>query len=337
MIGLDLGSKFIKACTISQKTEGKYTVYASMTSSENKSGEREDNPMALSAKIKTLFRQLRIKNKDVELSVGGIDLLARDFTLPKIGEENIESAVMIEAENSIFEALDDMHCDYQVLSDPEAEKLDVLFVASPRKHINQMIASLSQSEVNIMGVNADNIALANCFMTFDEKRAFSESVVLVNIGHEVSNIAIIDRGRLRFIRNLAFGGFDVTKEIAAIYEVDIDTAEQIKRQPELWDNIGLNIRNVLKKSSSNLLEAIFRSMEHCVSRQKIGKVDKILLTGGGAVLRGIDNFIWETLGISTDKWNPLNSENIKGAVDKERGFFIPVVLGLALQKGDGNV
>jgi len=333
LIGLDWGSKFIKACRVSSKTDGKYIVYASMISADGKDGEKEENPLLLKNKVKTLFRQLRVKNGEAALSVGGIDLLARDFLLPRMASENIEGAVMIEAENSIFETLDDMYCDYEVLADI-GEKMDVLFVASQKDHINHVLDSFSQAELEIVSITVDNIAIANCYIAFEERKALSESVVLVNIGHEVSNIAIIDRGRLRFIRNVAFGGLDVTRELASVYEVDLETAEKIKRQPELWDNIGLNVRNVLKKSSSNLLEAIFRSMEHSVSRQKIGKVDKILLTGGGAILKGIDSFIFETLGISTEKWNPLASPDILGAVDKEKGFFIPVALGLAVQKGE---
>jgi type IV pilus assembly protein PilM len=336
LIGLDWGSKFIKACRVSSKTDGKYIVYASMVCADGKDGEREENPLLLKNKVKNLLRQLRIKNKEIILSVGGVDLLARDFSLPKMAAENVEGAVMIEAENSIFETLDDMFCDYEVLSEGN-DKMDILFVASQKDHINHMLDSFSQSELDIIAVTVDNIALVNSFLAFEERKAFSESIVLVNIGHEVSNIAIIDRGSLRFIRNVAFGGLDVTKEIASVYEVDFETAERIKRQSELWESIGLNVRNVLKKSSSNLLEAIFRSMEHAVSRQKIGKIDKILLTGGGAILKGIDNFIFETLGINTEKWNPLNSPDIIGAVDKGKGFFIPVALGLALQKGERDV
>lgn len=337
MIGLDWGSKFIKACMVYPKTDGKYIVYASMVSSDGKDGEKEENPMLLKNKVNILLRQLRFKNKETTLSAGGVDLLARDFSLPQMPPEGVEGAVMIEAENSIFETLDDMYSDFQVLSSTNSEKMDVLFVASPREHIDHMLDCFSQSEIDIVKVTTDNIALVNCFLAFDERRAFSESVVLVNIGHEVSNIAIIDRGRLRFIRNVAFGGLDVTREIAEVYEVDLDTAEQIKRQPELWEGIGLNVRNVLKKSSSNLLEAIFRSMEHTVSRQKIGKVDKILLTGGGAILKGMDNFIFDTLGINTEKWNPLDSPDIIGVVDKEKGYFTAIALGLALQKGESNV
>ncbi|MDR2426925.1 MAG: pilus assembly protein PilM [Endomicrobium sp.] len=337
MIALDWGAKFIKACAVSAKGDGKYIVYASMISADGKNGEREENPLLLKNKVDTLLRQLRIKDKETSLSIGGIDLLARDFSLPKMSPENIEGAVMIEAENSIFETLDDMYSDYEILSNSDADKMDVLFIAFPKDHINHILGSFSQSELDIVGIVPDNIALANCFLAFEAKRAFSESVVLVNIGHEVSNIAIIDRGELKFIRNMYFGGLDVTREIAEIYEVDLNTAEQIKRQPELWESMGLNIRNILKKSSSNLLEAIFHSMEYAVSRQRIGKVDKILLTGGGAILTGIENFIYETLGVNTEKWNPLTSSDIIGATDKEKGFFIAVALGLALQKGESNV
>ena len=127
-------------------------------------------------------------------------------------------------------------------------------------------------------------------------------------------------------------GKDVTAEIRNTYEVDEDTAEQIKRYPAIWENIGLNIKSILKKSSSNLLEAIFRSMEYCVSRQRIGKVDRIVLTGGGSMLKGIDAFIFDILGITTDKWNPLTSDKIKSNVNDELGFMTAVALGLALQK-----
>lgn len=335
MIGLDLGSKYMKGCTVATRSDGSYIVYAAMSSYGIR--EKKDNPVELKNKVKHIIRQLRIKNKEVTLSVGGIDLLARDFLLPKMNEANLHGAVMMEAENSIFETLDDMYSDFQVLSDPSDDKMDILFVASPKRHINQMMESLALTDLDITGVGADNVALANAFIAFDERKAALESVVVVNIGHEVSNIAIIDRGKLRFIRNVAFGGKDVTAEIASMYEVDVETAEQLKRQHGVWDKIGLNIKNVLKKSSSNLLEAVFRSMEYCVSRQKIGKVDRILLTGGGAIVKGIDNFIWETLGINTEKWNPLESDSIKGVVNSELGLFVPVALGLALQKGAGNV
>ena len=54
-------------------------------------------------------------------------------------------------------------------------------------------------------------------------------------------------------------------------------------------------------------------------------------------MKGIDRFIFETLGINTETWNPLASEDIIGVTDKDKGFFAAIALGLALQKGEDNV
>lgn len=335
MIGLDLGSKFIKACTIVPKSEMNYIVYSAMTTVPKE--EKRDN-IEFNNKIKNLLRQIRFKDKEVTLSIGDIDLLARDFVMPKVSEENFHNAVMLEAESSIFEEIDDMYSDFHVLSETPDGKSDVLFVAYPqKKYINHTIDKLSSIDISVAKVTVDNLALANAFRVFADSSFLSKTVVLVNIGHEVSNIAILDNGILRFIRNVAFGGKDITQEIANLYDVDFEVAEKIKRQPEIWDQIGLNIKNVLKKSSSNLLEAIFRSMEYCVSRQKIGKIDNVLITGGGAILKGMDTFIFEVLGISASKWNPLESDKISSITNPEKGYFSAVALGLALEKEFTNV
>ncbi|MDR1941646.1 MAG: pilus assembly protein PilM [Endomicrobium sp.] len=333
MIGLDLGSKYIKACSVFQKGDGSFTVYAAMTATPKENRDKE----AVNKAVKYLLRQLRFKNKDLYLSAGGSDLLARDFVLPKVSHDKLRGAVMMEAENNIFESLDTMYSDFQILSSPVDNKIDVLFVASPKRHIDEMIASLSLTDLDIAGVTADNVAVTNGFLTFNSKKTATGSVILINIGDQNSNISILDHGELKFIRNVAFGGHAVTAEIASLYEIDFESAEKIKRHPEMWEEIGLNIKNVLKKSSSSLLEAIFRSMEYCVSKQRLGKIDEILITGGGAILKGMDTFIWDVLGIKTVKWNPLESDKIKGVVNSEQGYFAAVVLGLALGKEFANV
>lgn len=114
-----------------------------------------------------------------------------------------------------------------------------------------------------------------------------------------------------------------------------DLAEYLKRNDDLWDKVGLSMKGVFKKSSANLLETIFRTIEYCITRQTIVSVDRIILTGGGSVVKGLDNFIKETLGIPTEKWNPFENNEVRGTVKKEYGYFMPVALGLALEKDNG--
>jgi type IV pilus assembly protein PilM len=331
-----MGAKFTKACSVVTKSDGTYIVYAAMLSSDLKF-EKSGEELQIKDKIKRLTNQLKSKDNVAVLSASDVDLIFRDFSFPHgLSGEHLRGAVMLEAENSIFENINNFYSGYQELPDISTESTDVLFVASSKEKIDKKLAGLSLAEIKVKGVGVDNIALANSFITFNSAKA-SGSVMVIDIGHEVSKIIVIDRGRLVFMRNASFGGKYITDEIAMAYEVSYYVAEQIKRQPEVWGQIGLNIKNILKKSSNDLIEAVFRSMEYCISKQKVSKFDEIFITGGGAMLRSLDNFIWETLGVNTVKWNPFESDIIRGVYNADKGFFIPVALGLAVTKEMDNV
>jgi len=336
LIGLDLGSQFIKACSIIPKNDGTYIVYASMVSAELPSGNKSV-AVGMRNKIKKLTDQLKVSSNDTVLSAGGTDLIFRDFSFPdSLTGKDLRKAIKADAQNGISEKLDNLYYDYQPLPVSSGENTDFIFTAFPKKIIDQMISNLSLAELNIKGVGVDNIALANSFTAFNTQKALN-SVVVVDIGHETSKIVVINNGKPIFMKNAAFGGKFVTQEIANVYGISYYEAEQIKRQPEIWNNIGLNIKTILKKSSGNLFEAVSQSIAHCVSKQKISKIDEIFITGGGSILKGINGFMWETLGISTVKWNPFETDRIKGVFTVEKGFFMPVVLGLALNKEIANV
>jgi type IV pilus assembly protein PilM len=344
VIGFDIGSRFLKIAKVTQ-LKGKVSVNAVMTYFEFKKDEKiRKKPVAsgayeMSDKIKSLIKDLKTKGERLYLSFNGPSVIARDFTVPKLSGSDLDGVVRLEAEHLVFEDLDTMYTDYSILSEPQNDKYDVLFVAAPKKDADKKINAFNELGLDTAGFCVDNVALVNAYTTLEAERAKNETVILLNIGSNSTNIAVVNKGNLKFIRNVAFGGQDVTREIGVTYSVTDTVAEQIKRQNELWQELGLNIKNVLKKSSPNLLEAVFRSMEHCMTRQKISNVDKILITGGGALLKGIDDFIFEVLGIPTEKWNPLKSANIINADSSviEKGFMFSVAIGLALQKGYANV
>jgi type IV pilus assembly protein PilM len=180
-------------------------------------------------------------------------------------------------------------------------------------------------------MDIDNLALVNCFLAF-EPEPEKESVVLLDVGHTYTNISVLDSGQLRFIRNVAFGGKDISQEISNSYGMYFEMAEEIKKRPQLWGEIGLNMKNILKKSASELLEAIYRSIEYCMGRKKLLNVDKILLTGGTSSLQGFDSFVSDVLGIPTVKWNPIAHISTTGECRKEQGQFLGVSLGLAIRE-----
>lgn len=330
MIGIDIGSKFLKVCKIIEtgKKEKKFAAYSAM---QNIAGLEESGKVQV---LSFMLKKLNV-NKDLSfLAVGGKDLVNRDVTLPSnsIVSKSLKSTIMTEAANSISEDLSGMFSSYSIIKNSEKEA-NIIFSAVPKSKINSKLNIVKHiKDISVKGITMEAFALANAFEYLGPSYKNTESIVLINMGHVTSNIIVLNNKELVFVKDIDFGGQDITKSIASSYMIPEKLAEEIKRKEDLKQKINFNMKNVLKKATSSLIEAIFRTIEYCVTRQYILSVDRIVITGGGALTEGLDSFIEETLGISVNKWNPLSDNEFIGYTNKTYGFFMPISLGLALEK-----
>lgn len=331
LIGIDLGNKFLKVCKIlgyNQKNKSFSIVSAMLDISAL-------DHSAKSLAIANLLKKLDFEKENVYLGVAGKDIISRDIVLHvnKNSLKNIKNEIRVEIENTITQDLQRMYTSYSIIKNISDKECNVIFSAVNKEKVNLKFSLFSSLEnINVSGVTIESFALVNAFNTFGPDYKNSESIVLLNIGYQVTNVVVLNNKELFFIKDLEFGGQDVTKEIASFYMIPERLAEEIKRREDLRQRINFNMKNVLKKTLSSLIEVLFRTIEHCVTRQYIIAVDRIVVTGGGALIEGIDSFIEETLGIPTSKWNPLENNNVVGYSNKNAGYFLPIALGLALEK-----
>ena len=330
MLGIDLGTCFTKVCKILQeKNSNRVTIASAMSMTYLDNVTNQKNSM------ERILKSIGISGKEKAFcTVEEKDIITRDINLPKgIDKENLDSAVFLAVEQSLTENLSKMLHSYIITREISDTENNILFMAVPKTKIFQRIKDFSGlGSINVVGVTSEMVAAVNAFNFFAPKYKETDTVVLVNIGCVNTNVIILNKKKIIFIKDVAFGGKDITKDIASSYQIPEKLAEEIKRRPELWASFGLNIRNILKRTAATLLEVIFELIEYCSTRQSILSVDRIVLTGGGACVQGIDIFIRDNLGIETEKWNPFDNENIVGIENKNLGFFMPVALGLALEK-----
>ncbi len=81
-----------------------------------------------------------------------------------------------------------------------------------------------------VGVRINNVvvsSLAAYEATFS-KKASESGVVVIDIGHSTTNLIIIKEGKVEHAAVIPLGGFNVTKDIAIILQVDLDAAEFLK-------------------------------------------------------------------------------------------------------------
>jgi len=339
VLGIDLGSKYVKVCKILGNEKDSLSCLCAMKPVKNNA---EDQKKA----VIDILSELNLKDSHY-ISYNGVESVSRNITLPKsIKQKDLYSAVITNVEQNLHEDLNKMFKSYIVTKDVTDKENNILFIAAPKRKINERIQVTSEMiHTRLVGVSTDAIALTNAFETFGPEYKSKETVILVNVGDVFTNIVVLHKHEIVFMKDIVFGGSDITKEIASLYAIPQDMAEHsqktpvsdeigeyLKRNDDLWDKVGLSIKGVFKKSSANLLETIFRTIEYCITRQTIVSVDRVVLTGGGAVVKGFDVFIKDTLGIPTEKWNPFENNKIHGSVKTEYGYFMPVAMGLALEK-----
>lgn len=321
MIGLDIGTRFIKMCE-AQKKDGEYRIVSAVMEPVPEKGD-------ISQEIKSIFERNKFSTKTTAISVGGDKVLVHMFDFPNLSDEELKSAIKLAAEQEVSYDLDTMDTDFQVIPSKKKSEKKVLYAAAPKEIVDRKIQIVQSANLDPVIMDIDNLASINCFLTFFSD-AVEQTVMLVNVGHVHTNISILQNGKVKFAKNIKFGGIDISLKIEKELKVSFEEAEKIKKLPEEWQAKRLNIKNVLTKSTPDLLEAIYKSIEYCKSQKIFLEVDRVFLTGGTSCLEGLENFISEILGIKIQNWNPFL--NIKGENKKELGQFMDIALGLSIRR-----
>ncbi len=343
MIGIDIGTSFIKVCKIiddgskknanSEPSEDKkreVSVFAAMKSvSDMESGEKSEV-------LDSMLRECGIGKENAFLAVGGKDLIDKNVFLTNDEEsspsEEVKSNVVSDFNNSMKDEGEPMYTAHMFIKGEDKKTTNVICTAAPKQIVDSKIGIATVRNISVKGVTIETLALANAFEKFGPEYGTRENIVLMNIGSVDTNILVLKSGKLVFFKDIDFGGHMITKDIASTYTIKEILAEEIKISPTLKEKIGFYMPNILKRTTSSLIENIFTSMEYCINKQFVVSIDRIVITGGGSLTEGLDSFIEKTMGITTSRWNPLEDCNFVGYSNKDLGYFLPISLGLALEK-----
>ncbi|MFH1416143.1 MAG: type IV pilus assembly protein PilM [Elusimicrobiota bacterium] len=328
MLGIDIGTKNIKIVNAVKKSDEFYDITADMVAiPANANAKTRDK--TVSQLLRSLVRKNGIKEKVATASIGNPDIVIRKLDFPNMPRGELSNTIKLQAERLIYTDLNKMDTDFDVRNREDKEGMDVIFVAIEKEMVTRHMKLIQDGGLEPVIIDVDNLAMGNSYLSF-EPNAPNESVLLMNIGHSKTCFTIVSEGNFCFTKSISFGGKDITEEIKKEMDISYEKADVLKKKTEQWDEVGMNIKNILRKCSADLLEAIYRSVEYCKSQGLLQSIDRMLLTGGSARLGEIDSFFNGILGMPAEIWNPFN--NIKLLRDKKLGEYMSVALGAAMRR-----
>src|SRR5262249_9766904 len=177
--------------------------------------------------VQTALSAAGVKSKDVVTAVGGRDVIIKKIQIERVKEQQARELMRWEAEQHVPFDMESVELDFQIL-DPDAEGLEmsVLLVAAKRELIESKARILADAGLEPAMMDVEAFALHNAF-EMNHPDAMTGVVGLVNIGHDVTNINILDEGVTRPARARAGAPRRIREDLQRERGLGVDEAQAL--------------------------------------------------------------------------------------------------------------
>jgi type IV pilus assembly protein PilM len=340
LVGLDIGSSSVKMVELTELKGNRYRLknfgLSILPRDSIINGEIKNSQNVVST-IKRLSENVKIKNKNIAVSISGHSVIIKKLSMASMKDEELEEKIQWEAEQYIPFTLDEVNIDFQVLGvNPSApDQIEILLIATKKTSVNEYDETIMEAGLIGRVLDINNLALENMFeINYPEELEGTKAII--DIGAGVININIIKEGIYLFNRSIFLGGSYITEEIQKKLDVSYEESETIKLGGKIEGIDYSEVVNIIKDSINNFSNEIQKSIDFFnSSTDEI--IDKIFISGGGSKIKGIDNVIENNLKIPVEIIDPFkNIEFDTKVFDHEYIKYIApqaaVGVGLALRK-----
>jgi type IV pilus assembly protein PilM len=335
-IGLDIGSGLIKVAVIDHgKGEPELTkvAIAPLLADAIVEGEVMD-PGIVGDAVRSAITGAGVKGKGVVTAVGGRDVIIKKIQIERMKEEQARELIRWEAEQHVPFDMESVELDFQIL-DPHGDGLEmsVLLVAAKRDLIETKMRLLTDADIAPSIVDVDAFALHNAFEV-NYPDAMHGVVGLVNIGHEVTNINLLDDGVPLLTRDLAAGTRRFREDLQRERGLSADEADALlqgyDRSPHL--------QAVADARAEEIAVGIERAAAFlATSSRSSSRIKAVYTCGGGARVPGLTDALAARLRLPVEMANPLQRLRVRdGAFDSlvidDVAPLLMLPIGLALRQ-----
>ena len=185
-----------------------------------------------------------------------------------------------------------------------------IMISVPKKNIYSVIGVLDGAGLEVVDITISGLA---DYYQVRNKKLDGKIGAIINLGHETTNVSIINKGKIMNTETIQLGGINVENDIAYVFGTNIVDARQIKENfalcnkrftnlndtYELVNNVGdtvkLNQLEVTEVVQSRMAE-ILKLARKQISLLTKKDIDYIIITGGLTEIKSFKNLVYEILG-----------------------------------------
>lgn len=315
LVGIDIGTHTVKLVQLKKAGKGYQLLNFGMMPlmPESIVDGTIANPTAVVEAIRNLVRMEKIKTKEVATAISGQSVIVKKIRVPEMSDKELAENIHWEAEQHIPFEISDVNIDFQrippaAISNAGVDgQIDVLLVAARKSKIEDYQDLLIEAGLHPVVIDTDIFALENEF-EMNNGVGDDSVVALVDIGASTTNINIVKGNITLFQRDIAIGGNTYTASIRKELSVTYEQAENLKRGIGFDAKIGKDdVLSLMAAASEDICEEIQRSLEFFRSTTPDTAIERIVLSGGCSLIKGLDQFLSGRLGLPVELANPFQN------------------------------
>jgi type IV pilus assembly protein PilM len=348
LFGLDIGSSKVKMVQLHRNGEGYEVTAAGIVDIVSAGNGGNSRQAGIVRAIRECLKHTHTQTRMAVCGLCGPDVAVRYFKFPSLPSEELEGAVLLEAAQVCPFNVNTCTVDYQLISDSDNSASGVL-VAATGELIRAKKQLAENASVKCVLMDVDGLAVLNCHRGFKNgkdsqnglaprhaRHKTSRITAILNVGNSYTTLAFVGDNGLPSIRDITYAGSNIIEQIAAENGLSTERVRRILCEDEDGGEYGPRIEKGLAKACGKLIDDVAGTLRYYVAQEKSAVVDKILVCGGFALVKGFVELLNAHLPATTVLWNPFesvpcNADEPCRDVLASKGPALAVAAGLAMR------
>lgn len=350
VVGIDIGSSFVKVVQLKKKggraileTYGELALgpYAGL-----RLGQMTNLPSdKLAEALADILKEANVTTKNAGLSIPFSASLVSIIELPKVSEAQLDAIIPIEARKYIPVPIGEVSLDWWVI--PASEEYETAGPGGEGKNekgktVQVMLAAIHNDAIVKYQDIVKRNSLENPFYEIEVFSTIRSSfgrdmklAMVLDMGAGKTKLSVVEYGVVKASHVVDRGSQDITVALSKSLGISIDQAEALKREKGLDGGAGTeNVTETIRLSVDYVLSEVNRVLLNY--EKKYNKtIGKVILTGGGVLLKGFKEEAARTLQSEVAYGDPFAKVEAPAFLDQllqEAGPEFAVAIGLALKK-----
>lgn len=282
--------------------------------------------------IKDLFLASKISADKIVFSIPMQDCFISSIAIPKVSDKELASLLPMEARKYLPVPVSEVKLNYWRAETATENSQDVIIMAAVKNETFDLYNRYS-SKLGLKDFSFEIEALSGARMVLRQIKV-NEPILHIDLGGKSSFVTLIHDGVVKATNLVQKGSYDNTSQISKVLGVGMDVAEEAKRIfGFLGDDSSPHLAEVMGLASYPLFDEIKHLLFQHERKYNVN-INKIVLSGGGALQKGIQKFLSEFLEREIVFADPFSDfilpSNLRDVLKKEDEKYT-VAAGLAMK------